>query len=374
MSSVPYAPISDFELLLQDNQRQPTLFQELIHSYRRLATEIAEKLPRNPARIYLVGCGDSLNAGMAVRYTWENLLGIPVEAVPAMTFSRYAVETAPPGSLVIGLSQSGRVSRIIEALEVSKHRGFFTLALTARADSPLASEVAELIRVFSFPKLGFVPGTTSYMAAILLYLELAIALCTDFEASQSLRASIDQLPESLCQVSAACLPLAAQHAGCIEKQRPVFVLGSGPHLATAQFTARKFFEISQLIVLAQETEEYAHDGYSIVQPGDNVMLYAPPDRSNERSLEIAGWLHHLNVQLAVATSERQVDKFSPMAQIIYPLPETCFELDPVIYAAPTGLLNYWVAKRLGGSYYAVASPIHYRDGDDQIYNSKIVVD
>src|SRR5690242_18716630 len=58
-------------------------------------------------RIYLVGCGDSLYAGMAARLVFERLTQIPTEAVPALEFSRYLVDDAPPGSLVITVSVSG---------------------------------------------------------------------------------------------------------------------------------------------------------------------------------------------------------------------------------------------------------------------------
>ena len=143
----------------EDIRRQGAVVAEQVPLLRQAAEAVAGDLPPRPERVYLIGCGDSLDGAMASRPVWERLLpDSVVEAVPAMTFSSYAVDSAPPGSLVVALSQSGKVTRVIEGVRAARARGMVTLAVTARADSPLAAEPVDHLMVVPFPKLGRFPG------------------------------------------------------------------------------------------------------------------------------------------------------------------------------------------------------------------------
>src|SRR5262245_10659195 len=62
-----------------------------------------------PPRAYLVGCGDSWYCGMSTRLAFEAWAGVSTEALQALEFSRYWSAYAPADSLVVALSNSGRV-------------------------------------------------------------------------------------------------------------------------------------------------------------------------------------------------------------------------------------------------------------------------
>ncbi len=368
------SPATDLELLRTDIDRQADLLADNIPTLRadarRATTAIGSAFPR----IYLVGCGDSLNAGMATQLLWERLTGVPVEAIAAMTFSRYAVETAPPGSLVVTLSQSGTVQRVVEAVRVARQRGLTTLVLTGKPGSPLGQEPADVTMPFAFPKLGFVPGTTSYAVALAANLELAAAFSRDEHAADAVRDEVDGLPDLIAASRSVVWPIAERHVAAFEKSSSVLVLGSGPNLATACFTARKFFEVPQLLTIAQETEEYAHDEFSIVDEAFRVLLYAPADRGLGRSIEIANRLRQLGTHLAVITDVSVQDAFSASADVVYPMPSVCADLAPITYALPSQVLAYLLGKHLGGSYYHISEPMHALIGDDQIYESAISIE
>ncbi len=142
-------PKTDYELLRKDIERQAQLLSESFPLLRDDAARVASRLDRLPSRIYLVGCGDSLNVGMATRFVWERLLERPVEALPAMTFSRYAVNTAPTDALVVALSQSGSVTRVVEAVRVAHKHKLKTLTISGRSNSPLSREPADDKYVFN---------------------------------------------------------------------------------------------------------------------------------------------------------------------------------------------------------------------------------
>lgn len=374
MTDAPAQRVTDLELLRRDIHRQGDVLREMAGPLRAAAQEVAAAIKGELPRIYLVGCGDSLDAGMATRMTWERLTGLAVEAVPAMSFSYGLVGTAPAGSLVVALSQSGTVRRVVESVRVARSRGLRTLVITANVESPLALEPSDGTMILDFPRLGFVPGTTSYAVALMAHLELAAAFGRDAAAIAVLRAEIDRAGDHVGAAHDVVRAAAEQHSKAITRSTPILVLGAGAQYATARFGARKFFEIPQLITISQETEEYAHDEFSIIDERFRVILLAPPDRGLARSTEIARGLHGLGVHLAVVTEERASGAFTELADVVYPMPAVPSDLAPLTYALPSQSLAYFLAERLGGSYYNSGDKTHADIIDVQIYEGGIYSD
>ncbi len=366
--------VTDLELLRRDIPRQGDVLREIAGPLRDHAQEVAATFDRDVPRIYLVGCGDSLDAGIATRLTWERLTGVAVEAVPAMSFSYHLVDTAPAGSLVVALSQSGTVRRVVGSVRVARSRGLKTLVMTANVESPLALEPSDGTMVLDFPKLGFVPGTTSYAVALMAHLELAVAFGRDVAAIDVLRAELDRAGDHVGVAQEVVRAAGEQHSKAFDRSTPILVLGAGAQYATARFTARKFFEIPQLVAISQETEEYAHDEFSIVGSSFRVILLAPPDRGLARNKEIARSLKGLGVHLAVVTEERASEAFSQFADVIYPMPAVPAALAPLTYALPSQYLALFLAERLGGSYYNSGDKTHAGIIDVQIYEGGIYSD
>jgi glucosamine--fructose-6-phosphate aminotransferase (isomerizing) len=361
------------DLIEADIEREGSTLTEATRDMRAAAPMICEPLPASPARVYLIGCGDSLDAGIAARFAWERLVDFPVEAVPAMTFATSVVDLAPEGSIVIALSQSGKVSRVVEGIRAARGRGLVTATITANADSPLAHEPSDVSWVVEFDKLGAVPGTTSHLVGTVALYELGCAMATDEDGRDRLRAELDGLGELVGLTIASCRAAAQKHADAMERDLPVLLLGYGPVLSSARFTVRKLLELTQLIALSQETEEYAHDEYSLVEPRFRVMQFAPPDRGRTRSAEVARYLNHLGVHLSVVTDGAETGSYDEVADLIYPVPECPASLVPLLYSVPGQLMSLATARRVGGSLYGMAERFHREDGDPQIYESEIAV-
>jgi glucosamine 6-phosphate synthetase-like amidotransferase/phosphosugar isomerase protein len=361
------------DLIEADIARESSTLDEATRALRVNASAIAEPLPASPTRVYLIGCGDSLDAGIAARFAWERLVDIPVEAVPAMTFATSVVDHAPEGSLVVALSQSGKVSRVVEGIRAARSRGLATATITANAGSPLAQEPSDASWVMEFEKLGAVPGTTSHLVGTVAMYELGCAMATHDEARDRLHAELDGLAELVANTVAGCGLPAKTHADAMGRDLPVLLLGYGPVLSSARFTVRKLLELTQLIALWQETEEYAHDEYSLVEPRFRVMQFAPPDRGRTRSGEVARYLNRLGVHLSVVTDGAESDSYEDVADVIYALPDCPASLVPLLYSIPGQLMSLATARRVGGSLYGMAEQVHREDGDPQIYESEIAV-
>ena len=357
----------------EDIRRQGAVMAEQVPLLRQAAEAVAADLPPRPERVYLIGCGDSLDGAMASRPVWERLLpDSAVEAVPAMTFSSYAVDAAPPGSLVVALSQSGKVTRVIEGVRAARAGGMTTLAVTARTDSPLAAEPVDHLMVVPFPKLGPIPGTTSFTAGSIALSEVACALAPG-NRSDELRSAIDETPASVDGAVEATWDAAIVQAARATRSTTLLALAAGPTLAAARHLVRKVLEISQLTAIWQETEEYAHDEYSLVSDSFMVVLFAPDDRSITRTVEISHYLRRLGVDLGVITTPRHAGSFSGVADSVYAVDGPAATA-PLVGSVPAQILSFGLAGSLGGSMYGMGESVHRTDGDPQIYESAIVVE
>lgn len=360
-------------LFSEDIRRQGAVMAEQVPLLRQAAEAAVRGLPSRPERVYLIGCGDSLDGAMASRPLWERLLpDTVVEAVPAMTFSSYAVDTAPRGSLVVALSQSGKVTRVIEGVRAARARGMVTMAVTARADSPLAAEPVDSLMVVPFPKLGPIPGTTSFTVGSIALSEVACALVPG-NRSDELRGAIDETPASIDGAVGAVWDAAMSQAARATRATTLLALAAGPTLAAARHLVRKVLEISQLTAIWQETEEYAHDEYSLVSDSFMVMLFAPGDRSITRTIEISHYLHRLGVDLGVITTPGHAASFSGVADSVYAAGGPAATA-PLVDSVPAQILAFGLAENLGGSMYGMGETVHRIDGDPQIYESAIVVE
>ena len=359
------------DLMEADIERQADALAVGTRRLREVVGAIADSLPGPPTRAYLIGCGDSLDGGLAARFVWEGLVEFPVEAVPAMTFATSIVDLAPEGALVVALSQSGKVSRVIEGVRAARARGLATLTISADPTSALAREPSDAQWVMGFEKLGAIPGTTSHLLGSVALYELGCALAHDSQGSDRVRSELDDLPELVRRALAACRPAAAAQALEMDRTKPFLSIGYGPGLSSARFTVRKMLELTQLVALWQETEEYAHDEYSLVDGGFRVMQFAPPDRGRQRNAEIAQYLRRLGVHLSLVTDGDEAARYRDVADIVYALPSTPASLVPLVYALPGQLLSVATARRVGGSLYGMAERVHKEDGDPQIYESEI---
>lgn len=368
----------NYDLLAEDIGRQADLIRGTRTWFTEVTREAASRVRKDIERIYLVGCGDSLDVGNATRFTWESLLEIPVEAVPALTFSRYSVRSAPETALVVALSQSGKVSRVTESVRVARDRGLQTIAATGSAGSPLAREQTTATIMTPFPKIGPIPGTSSYTFNMALFYELGAALAEawgrDSSVITTIRKALDLLPSLIDSSLPGVWETARRHAADTADRSLVHMaLGAGPNLATARFTVRKLYEVPQVPAMSQETEEYAHDQYSMVGPRTPTWLYAPPGTGSDRDAEIYASLVNLGAPTAVITEEGLLPTAPSQPSWRYQIASGPDDLlSPLLYSLPSQVYCCELARQIGGSFYGNADEVHRTEGDPLIYESAII--
>lgn len=311
-------------------------------------------------RILLTGSGDSYIAGMAASFAFEQLAGIPAMAHPAMTVSRYGELSFPwearNSQLLIAVSSSGEVARIVEAVQRYATSGVPTLAVTRNPESRVAQSAAKVLQVQT-PPLPSAPRVASHILTMIALYLLAIRFgevrgrLTQADASnlrKSLLRAADTMERMIQQVDGSMEALAKGWSAFSYYE----ILGSGPHMSAASFGAAKLVEAVGVKATAVETEEFAHVQYFGDQPEQiATFVLAPPGRSLGRAREIIEQLGLLGRPYRVLASADSVEGIDP--DVLVPIESSEIEevFVPLLYSTAVSLYAAHLADAKGARFF-----------------------
>ena len=286
-------------LIVDDIHAQATLIREVVARVEpQIAAVITADLARQAAKVFLTGCGDSHYVGLAARLAFDTYARVPTEPVESLEFARYIVDAMPANTIVIGVSNSGEVSRTVETLQVARRREAYTIAITGTPNNRLA-QAGEATIIQTVPALGedWNPfsigalGLGNYLASLITLYLIAFRLgevrgvisATEADAlkGQILRAA--EIVERTVSANDGAVQAYARQVSHLDTFQ---ILGAGPSYAVALFSAAKLFEQPHANGVPQELEEWAHEQYFLTRPGaTQIFVIVPPGRSRDRALE-----------------------------------------------------------------------------------------
>jgi len=310
-------------------------------------------------QIILTGSGDSFFAALAVAPALRAWTGLPVNAMVSMEASRYVDNGRPPrsgrtrGLLVIAISSSGEVARLIEAVQRLRRFGALTVAVTGDNDSRLGQSAERILNI-AITSAGSGPGGRSYVASLLgaLHLGIRIAemlMCMTMEQADRLRRDLVLLNEPLTRMAAQCVEPVAEFVRSWDSVFAVDCIGSGPALASAHFAAAKLVEAAGLHAAAQDVEEFHHLNYFVDDPQRvPAIIFAPSQAlSRTRTQELARILPPLGRPYLVITDSAD---FAPPGHSLM-LREVDEFFAPLLHAVPATLLAAHAALRRGSVHF-----------------------
>jgi len=310
-------------------------------------------------QIVLIGSGDSYCAALAAAPALRTWTGLPVHAMVSMEASRYLDNDGLPlsgrhrGLLIVAISSSGEVARLIEAVRRLRKLGAITLAITGGSDSRLAQSVESVLNI-AIPQVGAGPGARSYIASIVGVLHLGIRISEmlmrmTMDQADGLRRDLTQLSEPLTRQAILCADPVAAFVRSWDSALAVDCIGSGPSLASAHYAAAKLVEASGLHACAQDAEEFHHLNYFVDEPQRvPAILFAPSNAlSRTRTRELAANLAPLKRPYLLITDSPD---FSPSVHHLV-LPEVREIFAPLLHAVPATLVAAHAALRRGNVHF-----------------------
>jgi glutamine---fructose-6-phosphate transaminase (isomerizing) len=334
--------------------------------------------------VFILGCGDSYFSALANRLSFMEMTGLYVEAIEALEFSRYIVNHMPSGSAVIGVSNSGTVSRTIEGVTRARLKGALTFAITTKLSAPLAQAVDIPLIVNSPPNIKerpgepptVTPGSVTYIASLLgvycvgLSFGLRLGSLTDADARQRLQ-ELSGVADAIAATIDSVEPVARDYAGKLAPEKRIIILGGGPNYGTAFFGMAKFFEALRQPASAVEMEEWAHEEYFVSDKDAVEFVICPPGESRDRAFEQMHAAREMQAQI-VAVGSAADRELGGAADVVFPVQGSVREpLTPFVYCVPFELFACHLASARGRAFLGFDDPHRRQVNFRQIFNSPI---
>jgi glucosamine--fructose-6-phosphate aminotransferase (isomerizing) len=231
---------------------------------------------RNLKRIVIVACGTSYHAGVVGRYAIEEWARVPVEPDVASEWI-YRNPVVDPGTLVIGISQSGESRDTIQAMKLAREKGARTVAITNMMGSQITREVDSVLYTRTGLEVG-VAASKTFTAQISLLFLIGLKLTEYRETlpAKEMEFILDELydlPNKMRRFLDGDHPI--EDIAQRYYKEPFFLyLGRHIGLPVALEGALKLKEISYIPTEAYSAGEMKHGPIALLEEGTPVVVVA----------------------------------------------------------------------------------------------------
>jgi glucosamine--fructose-6-phosphate aminotransferase (isomerizing) len=304
---------------------------------------------RNARTLRIVACGTSYNAGLVAQQLIEHWAGLPVEVDVASEY-RYRTPLTGAGDLVLGISQSGETADTLAAMRSARERGAFVLALT-NVEGTAATREAD---VTMYTRAGLEVGVaatktfTAQVAALAAFaVRLGIARRTlSPEQADAIVQDLARLPDLIEQAIAGSEEWAERAALELADSPMWMFLGRGAGVAVAHEGALKLKEVSYVPSDAYAAGEMKHGPIALIGDGTPVVCIATYSPVLDKLLSNMAEVRTRGARvLAIATAGDT--RPAAYADDVVEIPDSRWELQPLLAVIPLQLLAYRVASARG---------------------------
>jgi glucosamine--fructose-6-phosphate aminotransferase (isomerizing) len=299
-------------------------------------------------KIWMVACGTSYHACMIGKHIFEANLRIPVETDIASEF-RYRDPIMGSEDMLVLVSQSGETADTIAAMREGKRKGAYTLAICNVLGSTLAREADGVVFTHAGPEIGVASTkafTTQISVLFLLLLNMGQKLgVMDSDTVRDLIVEIKKLPHKLQTIldnSSAVEELARKYMTC----KDFLYLGRGVNFPTSLEGALKLKEISYIHAEAYAAGEMKHGPIALIDENLPVAVVSPRDQTYQKTCSNIEEVLTRRGRVILFTDNPSHEMISKV-ESVFVVPETIYELEPILTVVPLQLLAYYIANLLG---------------------------
>jgi glutamine---fructose-6-phosphate transaminase (isomerizing) len=307
-------PSAERTHMLNEIQEQPAALHRTLTNTADAARQAAlEAQQRNVDLVILAARGTSDHAALYAQYLFQYLNGIPVALATPSLYTLYGASPRLGRALVIGISQSGESTDIVEVVARAREAGALTVGITNQEGSQLALAAHHTLLCHAGLERS-VAATKTYTTTCAVLAMLAAFL----PGGETLRDSIEQIPD-LVTAALTSEEILARVAERYVHARDCVVLGRVFLYSTARETALKLEETCYVVATPFSTADFRHGPAALVERGLPVIVFAPPGRTSADSLELLHWLRERGADcLVVAEDERLLEPATVPVQLQLP--------------------------------------------------------
>ncbi|MHB0913784.1 MAG: SIS domain-containing protein [Armatimonadota bacterium] len=285
--------------MLQEIREQPEVLRHLVSTSDMQALR-DEMHARGVEAVSISARGTSDNAATLAKYIFEIAAGVPVSLVASSVFTLYNAKMDLSKWLLLGISQSGESTDVVEVMSQAKGMGALVAGITNVENSSM-TRAGDYTFLCHAGEEKSVAATKTYTATLgVLYL-LAGALAKDPTIAESLHGVADAMQE--------VFSLEEQIARVVERYRYMeecVVLARGINQATCLEAALKLTETCYVVAKPYSAADFQHGPIATAHEGFPIFLYAPPGKGYPAMVEIAEKLAERGAELIVVSSEEEI--------------------------------------------------------------------
>jgi glucosamine--fructose-6-phosphate aminotransferase (isomerizing) len=309
---------------------------------------MTEEELRQLRRIVIVACGTAYHAGVVGRYAIEEWARVPVEPDVASEWI-YRNPVLDPGTLVIGISQSGETRDTIQAMKLAREKGARTVAITNMMGSQITREVDSVLYTRTGLEVG-VAASKTFTAQIALLFLIGLKLSQvrgtlpDAEVEFILDEVYD-LPAKMQRFLDADHPI--EEIAQRFHDRPFFLyLGRHIGLPVALEGALKLKEISYIPTEAYSAGEMKHGPIALLEEGTPVVVVATRIHVYDKIVSNIQETRARGAHVIAIATDGNEDIQHHADDVIY-VPKSPAFLQAALAILPLQLLAYRIARLRG---------------------------
>jgi glutamine---fructose-6-phosphate transaminase (isomerizing) len=327
------------ERMRAEIHEQPEAIAATVAAEGPAVRELVARLVREGIEHVLVAArGTSDNAALYAIYAFGAISSRMAGTAMPSLFTCYRASLDMRKTLLVGVSQSGAATDVIEVLHAGRERGAVTCALTNTGDSPICA-AAEHVLLTQAHEETSVAATKTYTAALALFHQLA----TLWAGREDLADCIHRVPGWMADA------LAREDAVAERAERFRFMetchwLGRGMNLCTAREAALKMAECCYVVPSHLSTADFMHGPIATTDAGFPCFIVAAPGPTFPSVMEVIAALRQREAELIVLSSEHEA---LAAADLPLPLPAVPEECSPMVAAVAAQLLALHIARTKG---------------------------
>ena len=323
-------------MLFQEIHEQPEVIARFAQEGGRAAEQLADQMRSADIRQVVVAArGTSDNAARYAQYLMGANNRLPVMLTTPSLFTFY--QRPPlfaPGTLVLGISQSGKSPDVVSVLAEGKRQGCMTAAITNAVASPLAQQADHIIALGAGEERS-VAATKTYTAQLFAIGFLSAYLAGDAEYFAQLRQAPALLRQTL-ELNGDVERLAERY----RFMRNCVVVGRGFNYSTTFEIALKLKELTYTLVEPYSSADFLHGPVSLIEPAFPVIVVAPSGVLAPEMRAFVEQLRGLGAELLCVSND---EALLSMGRTRFPFPSVPEWLSPLLAIVPGQLFALYLA-------------------------------
>jgi len=298
-------------------------------------------------QVYVLGSGTSYHAAVSARKVMEDTMQIKVFAMYPMEFVDNE-KVFNKNTLVIGISQAGRSTSTIKALDKAKALGLMTLAITANIQAPVTEHADRTVLLavgeeLAGPKTKGYEGSVATLALLGMKLAEKTGKITG-ERKEELTRAMVETSDGIPDIAQKAWDWYKTNKEDLLKCKRIIVIGCDSCMGAMLEGTLKILEAARYSVTGYELEEFMHGIYHAIDKDTYILYLGNKSKHLERMVHMMKYFEEeRHAHNYMITSD---ESLATQRNLVYPFKEDGY-FSSMEYVVPMQVLARKMSMDMG---------------------------